>query len=94
MALARLEANRDWGALANDPALDVSSLTDDDVVAVRAFLRRRSTLPEHLRALLAHRLATSLAARVALGEEPIAPEKLIERIDARTRATRRSMRRR
>jgi uncharacterized RDD family membrane protein YckC len=58
--------------------LDVSAISDEEVVAVRRFLTRREDLDPDARRRLAHRLASGLGAKVAGAPADTDPERFLE----------------
>jgi uncharacterized RDD family membrane protein YckC len=66
--------------------LDVSAISDAEVLAVRRFLTRREDLDPEARRRLAHRLASGLGAKVAGAPADTDPERFLEAlVTAKTR---------
>jgi uncharacterized RDD family membrane protein YckC len=68
--------------------IDPRALTEDQVRALRAFLRRRFDLPPDARQALGWRLVASLATALSVPAVPLPPEAVLEEIDRQHRAFR------
>lgn len=69
-------------ATASPPAVDVSTVTAEDLATVRKFLERRDSLGQAARASLASDLAWRLAPKVAGTDPSIGPEAFLEQVAA------------
>jgi hypothetical protein len=67
-------------------AVDPNLLTDDDLTALRAFLRRRFDLPDTARRELGYRIVVSLASRLGIPPLQLSQEAVLEEIDRQVRA--------
>jgi uncharacterized RDD family membrane protein YckC len=63
-------------------------MSQDQVRALRAFLRRRYDLPYEARRDLAFRIVVSLAASLSIPQVQLAPEEVLEEVDRQARAAR------
>lgn len=61
-------------------AYQVSAVTDDELVAVRRFLERRSALPKDARLRLAQTIAGGISAKVVGQTEGMSAERLLEEV--------------
>lgn len=84
--ISNLEQQRLDRAVPATLAADTRLLTEADVRAVQAFLKRRYELPAANRMALAVRIANSLIAKLGLTPGPMPPEVLLEEIERQHRA--------
>jgi hypothetical protein len=66
--------------------VDPTVLTEDDLSALRSFLRRRYDLPDEARRDVGYRIVVSLAARLAIPPLNLPQEAVLEEIDRQVRA--------